>query len=81
MPGYHKNLNKQKVGYDNSIYSTKPKFLRGLLTKDDGSMSTFGNIANILGGGLIGQIKSGVDMVRGGNPPLMKKPKVYKKKK
>jgi hypothetical protein len=81
MPGYHKKPKKNKVGYDNSIYSNKPKFLKGLLTKDDGSMSMFGNIANIWSGGILGAMKSGTDMIRGGNRPLMKKPKMYNKKK
>ena len=51
----------------------KPKFLKGLLTKDDGSMTTFGNIANIFGGGLVGQVKSGLDMIRGGVPAMHSK--------
>ena len=62
----------------------KPKFLKGILTKDDGSMTTLGNIGNILSGGLIGQGKSFIDMFRGGNPamyganpPKMKKPMKY----
>ena len=62
----------------------KPKFLKGILTKDDGSMTTLGNIGNILSGGMIGQGKSFIDMFRGGNPamyganpPKMKKPMKY----
>jgi len=50
-----------------------PKFLKGLLTKDDGSLTTFGNIANIFGGGLVGQVKSGLDMFRGGVPAMHRK--------
>ena len=48
----------------------KPKFLKGIFTKDDGSMSTFGNVANAVGplAGLVGIGKSIADLFRGGTP-------------
>ena len=54
----------------------KPKFLKGIFSKDDGSMSTFGNVANAVGplAGLVGIGKSITDLFRGGNPAMMNKP-------
>jgi len=56
--------------------SLKPKFLKGIFSKDDGSMSTFGNVANAIGplAGLVGIGKSITDLFRGGNPAMMNKP-------
>ena len=53
----------------------KPKFLKGIFTKDDGSMSTFGNVANAVGplAGLVGIGKSIADLFRGGTPAMHSK--------
>tara|TARA_R100000742_G_C4267938_1_gene86208 strand:- start:852 stop:1310 length:459 start_codon:yes stop_codon:yes gene_type:complete len=67
-----KAMKKPQMGMGEQA-ALKPKFLKGILTKDDGSMTTFGNIANIWGGGVLGQIKSGLDMFRGGAPAMHSK--------
>ena len=53
----------------------KPKFLKGIFTKDDGSMSTFGNVANAVGplAGLVGIGKSISELFRGGTPAMHSK--------
>jgi len=77
------NKGKPQMGMGEQS-ALKPKFLKGILTKDDGSMTTLGNIGNILSGGIIGQGKSFLDMFRGGTPamygakpPKMNKPMGY----
>jgi len=72
------NKGKPQMGMGEQA-ALKPKFLKGMFTKDDGSMSTFGNVSNVAGplSGLVGIGKSIVDLVRGGNPAMMDKPLDY----
>ena len=76
------------IGEHNAL---KPKFLKGIFTKDDGSMSTLGNVANTVGplAGLVGIGKSITDLIRGGKPAMTderlkkvreRKTKAYQKK-
>ena len=71
-------INKGKpqmgIGEHNAL---KPKFLKGIFTKDDGSMSTLGNVSNTVGplAGLVGIGKSIADLIRGGKPAMTDKQK------
>ena len=66
--------NKPQMGMGEQA-ALKPKFLKGIFTKDDGSMSTFGNVANAVGplAGLVGIGKSIADLFRGGTPAMHSK--------
>ena len=70
------NRGKPQMGMGEQS-ALKPKFLKGIFSKDDGSMSTFGNIANTVGplAGLVGIGKSITDLIRGGKPAMTDKQK------
>ena len=70
------NRGKPQMGMGEQS-ALKPKFLKGIFSKDDGSMSTFGNVANAVGplAGLVGIGKSIADLIRGGKPAMTDKQK------